>query len=64
MLNVVIFEENGKIYPNLIFFFNFPLKTSAMESHFHNFFDFFSNLCEGELVDLQAIKIKYLKTRG
>ena len=64
MLNVVIFEENGKIYQNFMIFKNFPLKTSAMESHFHDFFYFFSNLCERELVDFQAIIIKYMKTRG
>ena len=60
MLNVVIFEENGKLYQNFMIFKNFPLKTSAMESHFHDFFYFFSNL----LVDFQAIIIKYMKTRG
>ena len=64
MLNVVIFEEHGKIYQNFKIFKKFPLKTSAMERHFHDFFYFFSILCERELGYFQAIIIKYLKTRG
>ena len=39
MLNVVIFEENGKIYPNFKIS-KFPLKTSAMES-FSRFYKYF-----------------------
>ena len=41
MLNVVILEENGKIYPNFKIFLKFPLKTSAIQSHFYDFFHFF-----------------------